>query len=1416
MVSKRRHPSNARKKENATTPTTLTFFFLSSSHPLLSLSSKKKKVLSQLDQCRAFPDFNNYLAFIFSRGGGEASGGQQQQQQPLDLRLAAGLLLKNNLRSCSSSPPSPSPSPSSPGTRQQHGSINGYVRATLLELLFPTSAPAPFAAPPPPLPRALRSAAAAAAAAIVGSSSAPSSSDRVFYGESGGEAGGLGDWPELLEAMVSALEGRGGGGSGNNNAAAVAAVAALEALVAIAEDSPLALSAPLPPCVAASLAVPTPLDALIPRLVSLCRPGVVADEDASCGAAEALNLIVGAIIGAPLPFDGSGREQQQHLDLALPGSPPPSPLAPSVAAALPRLAAALFDLLSDASCARGRRAGAAGLVQLVVLAPGTLAVGPAAAALVAAFVLATGDPDDAVALEAAELWPALADVAPDSPPLRDSLPSLLPLLLRNMVYTADDDEVAEAEAAEADALALQRQQQRAASNGEASCSFGSSHGHSLSAYAAHDPTRDSELAPFISKGRRGVGENGGGEAENDAAANDDVSPGAASATSWNLRKASAAALDVLATTFGDDLLPLVTPSIREGLAAVETAEQDEERLRRRRAARRSKKRKSKSDRSEKPKGDSPPLLPSTLDEESDESDDGGDDGAASGLAWRRREASVLALGAIAEGCGPALAPHLPELASLLLPCLGHPRPLLRSIACWALSRYCRWLALAAGASAADAASSAAAGGSGGTGIVPPGEVAAASELLDAVLSGLASAAACDPNPRVQEAACSGLATLVEEMGASVAAGAAAGGEKPPPSRSDGRGHAGSSDNGLDDSAAAGPWQRGCQACDADRARALAAEAEASARGGFGASEAAASGPAVRPLAPLALLPPEQHLGGHRPPRLRVVSAALAAAARAYGRKPARMLYDAVATLADAAGPALGGEPCARAALMPALLERMRATPDGDRELLPLLECLTAAAAAMGPGFALSAGACLERAVSVLSAGIEARERALREASEAASRAFASAAAAAAAGSQSGNSNNAGDEEQMFNANGEDDDDGDLAAAAAAAASAAAAVLPPSSSSPPRSSPSLALSAANEASLVAAAVAAAASQGPERDFVVGALDLVSGIAEGLGPAVSRFFFLQLQDASSSSSSPLANGAAAAASLPPQPTRAGALLLPALLRAADDPDADVRQSAFALAGDLARSCPRLLAPAAADVVALATEGLSPSRAGTPDAVSAVNNAAWALGEVAVALPAAVAALAAAAAAAETGNPSASSSSSSSPGSFSSNTPYSFSAHLPPSRVLPTAAERLHALLRAPAGATPRSLLENAAISLGRLSLVAPTALARGADAPFVARWCSALRAVRDDVEKEHAFLGLAALLRASPAAGAPPAFASLCEAVTSWRLPLRSRALAEELASLMRAYRAGAGPHAWAAAVAGLSPGVREKLGAMCGV
>ena len=63
--------------------------------------------------------------------------------------------------------------------------------------------------------------------------------------------------------------------------------------------------------------------------------------------------------------------------------------------------------------------------------------------------------------------------------------------------------------------------------------------------------------------------------------------------------------------------------------------------------------------------------------------------------WRARESAILALGAISEGCAKGLLPYLAEMLGMLLPKLGDARPLVRSITCWALSRYSHWLVEAA-------------------------------------------------------------------------------------------------------------------------------------------------------------------------------------------------------------------------------------------------------------------------------------------------------------------------------------------------------------------------------------------------------------------------------------------------------------------------------------------------------------------------------------------------------------------------------------------------------------------------------------------------------------------------------------------------------------------------------------------------
>ena len=79
---------------------------------------------------------------------------------------------------------------------------------------------------------------------------------------------------------------------------------------------------------------------------------------------------------------------------------------------------------------------------------------------------------------------------------------------------------------------------------------------------------------------------------------------------WNIRKCSAATLDIVATVFADELLPILLPLLKECLFAAE---------------------------------------------------------------WERKEAGVLALGAIADGCYEGMEPHLTTLLPYLLESLRHPK-----------------------------------------------------------------------------------------------------------------------------------------------------------------------------------------------------------------------------------------------------------------------------------------------------------------------------------------------------------------------------------------------------------------------------------------------------------------------------------------------------------------------------------------------------------------------------------------------------------------------------------------------------------------------------------------------------------------------------------------------------------------------
>lgn len=106
--------------------------------------------------------------------------------------------------------------------------------------------------------------------------------------------------------------------------------------------------------------------------------------------------------------------------------------------------------------------------------------------------------------------------------------------------------------------------------------------------------------------------------------------------------------------------------------------------------------------------------------------------------WPRREAAVLALGAIADGCMGVVAPHLPQLVPFLISLLSDKEPVVRQITCWCLGRYSEWAAH----------------------LESPTDT---SRFFEPMMQGLLERM-LDRNKKVQEAGASGFASLEEKSG----------------------------------------------------------------------------------------------------------------------------------------------------------------------------------------------------------------------------------------------------------------------------------------------------------------------------------------------------------------------------------------------------------------------------------------------------------------------------------------------------------------------------------------------------------------------------------------------------------------------------------------------------------------------------
>ena len=202
--------------------------------------------------------------------------------------------------------------------------------------------------------------------------------------------------------------------------------------------------------------------------------------------------------------------------------------------------------------------------------------------------------------------------------------------------------------------------------------------------------------------------------------------------------------------------------------------------------------------------------------------------------------------------------------------------------------------------------------------------------------------------------------------------------------------------------------------------------------------------------------------------------------------------------------------------------------------------------------------------------------------------------------------------------------------------------------------------------------------------------------------------------------------------------------------DDSDPSVRQSAFAVIGDLARAVPNHIHPITTHCFELAGKMLEAAQL-IPENMGASNNVCWAVGELAL---------------------------------------VSAQNHTLNEQVAVSVAERLVAIMNMTK--VNKSLFENAAISLGRIALARPAPLAPHLD-QFIAPWCYGLCRIRDDIEKEHAFMGLFQLIRLNPnslGAGILP----LACGIASWQ-HIKNEKLKLEMNEILHVYKNGVSAEQW---------------------
>uniref|UniRef100_A0A2R5LBL4 Putative nuclear transport receptor karyopherin-beta2/transportin importin beta superfamily n=2 Tax=Ornithodoros turicata TaxID=34597 RepID=A0A2R5LBL4_9ACAR len=358
----------------------------------------------------------------------------------------------------------------------------------------------------------------------------------------------------------------------------------------------------------------------------------------------------------------------------------------------------------------------------------------------------------------------------------------------------------------------------------------------------------------------------------------------------------------------------------------------------------------------------------------------------------------------------------------------------------------------------------------------------------------------------------------------------------------------------------------------------------------------------------------------------------------YQHKNLLILYDAIGTLADSVGHHLN-KPEYINLLMPPLIEKWNVLKDDDKDLFPLLECLSSVATALQSGFLPYCEPVFRRCVSLV--------------------------------------------EQTLNQN------------------------------------------------MANAAHPDQFEAPDKDFVIVALDLLSGLAEGLNGHMESLVM-------------------------------SSNIMQLLYQCMQDLMPEVRQSSFALLGDLTKACFQHVNPCVSDFLPILGQNLN------PEIISVCNNATWAIGEISVKLGRDM-------------------------------KPY-----------IPMVLSQLVTIINRPN--TPKTLLENTAITIGRLGYVCPEEVAPMLQ-QFIRPWCSSLRNIRDNEEKDSAFRGICSMISVNPA-GVVQDFIFFCDAVASWVNPKPD--LKQTFHEILHGFKNQVGHENWQQFAEQLPPALKERLSVNYGV